>query len=57
MKMGTQIIPLLTYQGGEEGKTCGRKGMLSMGRMAMLRGAAMFMGMGVVMATGWAMLI
>lgn len=43
------------YQGGEEGRTWDRKGMLSMGRMAMLRGPAMFMGMGVVMATGWAM--
>lgn len=29
--------------------------MLSMGRMAILSGPAMFMGMGVVMATGWAM--
>lgn len=29
--------------------------MLSMGRMAMLRGPVMFMGMGVLMATGWAM--
>lgn len=42
------------YQGGEEGRTWDRKGMLSMGLMAMLSGPAIFMGMGVVMATGWA---
>lgn len=45
------------YQGGEDGKTWDRKDMLSMGLMAMLSGVAMFMGMGVVMATGWAMFI
>lgn len=42
------------YHGGEDGRTCDRKGMLSMGRMAMLSGPVIFMGMGVVMATGWA---
>lgn len=42
------------YQGGEEGKTWERKDMLSTGRMAMLSGPAIFMGMGVVIATGWA---
>lgn len=42
------------YQGGEEGRTWDRKGMLSMGLMAMLSGPAIFMGMGVEMATGWA---
>lgn len=45
------------YQGGEEGRTCERNGMLSMGLMAMLRGPVMFIGMGVLMATGWAMFI
>lgn len=43
------------YQGGEEGRTCERNGMLSIGLMAMLRGPVMFMGIGVLMATGWAM--
>lgn len=43
------------YQGGEEGKTWDRKGMLSTGLMAMLSGPAIFIGMGVVIATGWAM--
>lgn len=43
------------YQGGVEGKTCERKGMLSMGLMAMLSGPVMFIDMGEVMATGWAM--
>lgn len=42
------------YQGGEEGRTWERKGMLSMGRMAMLRGPVIFMGIPEVMATGWA---
>lgn len=42
------------YQGGEEGRTWDRKGMLSMGLMAMLSGPVIFMGMGVVIATGWA---
>lgn len=42
------------YQGGEEGKTWDRKGMLSTGLMAMLSGPAIFMGIGVVIATGWA---
>lgn len=42
------------YQGGEEGKTWDRKDMLSTGLMAMLSGPAIFMGMGVVIATGWA---
>lgn len=42
------------YQ-GEDGKTWDRKDMLSIGLMAMLSGPPMFMGMGVVMATGWAM--
>lgn len=42
------------YQ-GEDGKTWDRKDMLSIDLMAMLSGAPMFMGMGVVMATGWAM--
>lgn len=42
------------YQGGEEGKTWDRNDMLSTGRMAMLSGPAIFMGMGVVIATGWA---
>lgn len=42
------------YQGGEEGRTWDRKGMLSMGLMAMLSGPVIFIGMGVVMATGWA---
>lgn len=43
------------YQGGEEGRTCERNGMLSMGLMVMLRGPVMFMGIGVLMATGCAM--
>lgn len=43
------------YQGGEEGRTCERNGMLSMGLMAMLRGPVMFMGIEVLMATGCAM--
>lgn len=43
-----------SYQGGEEGKTWDRKGMLSTGLMAMFSGPAIFIGMGVVMATGWA---
>lgn len=42
------------YQ-GEDGKTWDRKDMLSIDLMAMLSGPPMFMGMGVVMATGWAM--
>jgi len=42
------------YQGVEEGKTWDRKGMLSIDLMAMLSGPPMFMGMVVVMATGWA---
>lgn len=42
------------YQGGEEGKTWDRKGMLSTGLMAMFSGPAIFIGMGVVIATGWA---
>ncbi len=42
------------YQGGEEGKTWDRKDMLSTGLMAMLSGPAIFIGMGVVIATGWA---
>lgn len=45
----------MVHHGGEEGRTCERKGMLSMGRMAMLSGVAMFMDIGVVIATGWAM--
>lgn len=45
----------LFYQGGEEGKTWDRKGMVSTGLMAMLRGPVIFIGMGVVMATGCAM--
>lgn len=45
------------YQGGEEGKTWDRKDMLSTGLMAMLSGPAIFMGMGVVIATGWAIFI
>lgn len=44
----------LLYHGGEEGRTWDRKDMLSTGLMAMLSGPAMFIGMGVVMATGWA---
>ncbi len=43
------------YQGGEEGRTCERKDMLSIGLMAMLSGPVMFIDMGEVMATGWAM--
>lgn len=46
---------VLFYQGGEEGRTCERNCMLSMGLMAMLRGPVMFMDIGVLMATGWAM--
>lgn len=46
-------FPLL-YHGGEEGRTWDRKDMLSTGLMAMLSGPAIFIGMGVVMATGWA---
>lgn len=42
------------YHGGEEGRTWDRKDMLSTGLMAMLSGPAIFIGMGVVMATGWA---
>lgn len=42
------------YQ-GEDGKTWDRKDMLSIDLMAMLSGPLMFMDMGVVMATGWAM--
>lgn len=42
------------YQ-GEDGKTWDRKDMLSIDLMAMLSGPPMFMDMGVVMATGWAM--
>lgn len=42
------------YQGGEEGKTWDRKDMLSTGLMAMLSGPPIFIGMGVVIATGWA---
>ncbi|TNN86799.1 hypothetical protein EYF80_002982 [Liparis tanakae] len=45
---------LPSRDGVEEGKTWDRKGMLSMDRMAMLSGPPMFMGMEVVMATGWA---
>lgn len=41
------------YQGGEEGKTWDRKDMLSTGLMAMLSGP-IFIGIGVVIATGWA---
>lgn len=47
-------LRLFIYQGGEEGKTWDRKDMLSTGLMAMLSGPAIFMGMGVVIATGWA---
>lgn len=43
------------YHGGEEGRTWERNDMLSIGLMAMFRGPVMFMDMGVVMATGWAM--
>lgn len=42
------------YQGGEEGKTWDRKGMLSIDLMAMFSGPAIFIGMEVVIATGWA---
>lgn len=42
------------YQCEEEGKTWDRKGMLSIGLMAMFSGPAIFIGMGVVIATGWA---
>lgn len=45
------------YQGGDEGRTWDRKDMLSTGLMAMLSGPAIFMGMGVVIATGWAIFI
>lgn len=45
------------YQGGDEGKTWERKGMLSTGLMAMLSGPAIFIGIGVVIATGWAIFI
>lgn len=48
------MLSLHFYQGGEEGKTWDRKGMLSTGLMAMLSGPAIFIGMGVVIATGWA---
>lgn len=51
------LLSPLIYHGGEEGKTWDRKDMLSTGLMAMLSGPAMFMGMGVVIATGWAMFI
>lgn len=44
------------YQGGEDGKTWDRKGMLSMDLMAMLSGVPMFIDMGVEMAMGWAIL-
>lgn len=50
-------LRLIIYQGGEEGKTWDRKDMLSTGLMAMLSGPAIFMGMGVVIATGWAIFI
>lgn len=43
---------LFLYQGGEEGKTWDRKDMLSTGLMAMLMGPAIFIGIGVVIATG-----
>ena len=45
------IVLSAVYQGGDEGRTWDRKGMLSMGLMAMF----IFMGMEVVRATGWAM--
>lgn len=48
------IFPFLLtsfYQGGEEGRTWVRKGMLSMGLMP---SPAIFIDMGLVMATGWA---
>lgn len=41
------------YHGGEEGRTWDKKDKLSMGLMAMLSGPLIFIGMGVVMATGW----
>lgn len=50
-------LQVFIYQGGEEGKTWDRKDMLSTGLMAMLSGPAIFMGMGVVIATGWAIFI
>ncbi|KAF2988434.1 hypothetical protein EK904_014796 [Melospiza melodia maxima] len=54
-----RTVPQLVYQGGEVGKAWGRKGMLSTGLMAMLRGPASVMGvgrfMGDVMVTGCAM--
>lgn len=50
-------LRLFLYQGGDEGRTWDRKDMLSTGRMAMLSGPAIFMGMGVVIATGWAIFI
>lgn len=49
-----QLASARLYHGGEEGKTWDRKDMLSTGLMAMLSGPAIFIGMGVVMATGWA---
>lgn len=51
---GQSVSLVSLYQGGEEGKTWDRKDMLSTGLMAMLRGPVIFIGMGVVIATGWA---
>jgi len=42
------------YQWEEDCRTWDRKGMLSMGLMAMLSGPVIFMVMGVLIATGWA---
>lgn len=50
-------LRLFIYQGGDEGKTWDRNDMLSTGRMAMLSGPAIFMDIGVVIATGWAIFI
>lgn len=46
--------PAFFYQGGDEGRTWDRKGILSMDLMAMLRGPDIVMDMGVLMARGWA---
>lgn len=52
---GKNAVQRPRFYQGEDGKTWDRKGIVSIGLMAMLSGPPMFMGMGVVMATGWAM--